>query len=65
MAVKKVGIKFIFEKDKPDKAMYNVEYEDGSTKEATGHEAIEEAKTLFKEMQDNPIGNNEVEEQEG
>ena len=32
--------------------------------EAIGHEAVEEAKTLLKDMQDNPIGNNESEEVE-
>ena len=64
MAIQKVSIKFTFEKDKPDRAEYKVTHENGSTKEATGHEAIEEAKVLLKDMQDNPIGNNDVEKEE-
>ncbi len=65
MPIQKASIKFTFERDKPDRASYTVLYEDGSTKEARGHETIEEAETLLKDMQDNPIGNNNVEEVEG
>lgn len=64
MGIQKASIKFSFEKDKPDRAEYKVTYEDGSTKEAIGHEVIKEAKILLKEMEDNPIGNNESEEVE-
>lgn len=65
MPIQKASIKFTFERDKPDRAEYKIAYEDGSAKEATGHEAIEETKALLKDMQDNPIGNNEVEKVEG